>query len=53
MGDNGHRPHQGIANARPLQPLPVPLVVPDQIASLDIRRHDRLGGVLHQYQHAA
>jgi putative transposase len=50
---NGHRPHQGIANARPLQPLPVPLVVPGQIASLDIRRHDRLGGVLHEYQHAA
>lgn len=50
---NGHRPHQGIANARLLKPLPVPLVVPDQIASLDIRRHDRLGGVLHEYQHAA
>jgi putative transposase len=50
---NGHRPHQGIANARPLQPLPVPLVVPDQIASLDIRRRDRLGGVLHEYHHAA
>jgi transposase InsO family protein len=50
---NGHRPHQGIANARPLQPLPVSLVAPDQIASLDIRRHDRLGGVLHEYQHAA
>jgi putative transposase len=50
---NGHRPHQGIANARPLQPLPVPLVVPDQIARLDIRRHDRLGGVLHEYHHAA
>ena len=50
---NGHRPHQGIANARPLQPLPAPLVVPDQITSLDIRRHDRLGGVLHEYQHAA
>ena len=50
---NGHRPHQGIANARPLQPLPVPLVTPDQIASLDIRRRDRLGGVLHEYQHAA
>jgi hypothetical protein len=48
---NGHRPHQGIANARPLQPLPVPLVSPGQIASLDIRRHDRLGGVLHEYQH--
>ena len=50
---NWHRPHQGIANARPLQPLPVPLVAPDQIASLDIQRHDRLGGVLHEYQHAA
>ena len=50
---NGHRPHQGIANVRPLQPLPVPLVAPDQIASLDIRRRDRLGGVLHEYQHAA
>jgi putative transposase len=37
---NGHRPHQGIANARPLQPLPAPLVAPDQIASLDIRRRD-------------
>jgi putative transposase len=50
---NGHRPHQGIANARPLQPLPASLAVPGQIASLDIRRRDRLGGVLHEYQHAA
>jgi transposase InsO family protein len=44
-------PHQGIANARPLQPLPVPLAAPDQNASLHIRRRDRLGGVLHEYQH--
>jgi len=50
---NEHRPHQGIANARPLQLLPVPLTAPDQIASLDIRRRDRLGGVLHEYRHAA
>jgi transposase len=50
---NEHRPHQGIANARPLQPLPVPLVTRDQIASLDIRRCDRLGEVLHEYQRAA
>ena len=50
---NGHRPHQGIANARPLQPLPVPLVTPDQIANLDVRRRDRLGGVLHEYRHAS
>ena len=38
---------------RSLQPLPVPLVVPDQIVGLDIRRRDGLGGVLHEYQHAA
>jgi putative transposase len=50
---NGHRPQPGIANARPLQPLPVSLVVPDQIASLDIRRRDQLGGGLHEYHHAA
>ena len=30
---NGHRPHQGIANARPLQPLPVPLAARDQNAA--------------------
>jgi len=47
---NGHRPHPGIANARPLQPLPVPLVSPGQIASLHIQRRDQLGGVIHEYQ---
>ena len=50
---NGHRPHQGIANARPLYPLPAPVADPDKIARLDIRRRDRLGGVLHEYEHAA
>jgi putative transposase len=50
---NEHRPHQGIVNACPLQPLPAPLVALDQIANLDIRRRDRLGGVLHEYRHAA
>jgi putative transposase len=48
---NGHRPHQGIANARPLRTLPPPL--PEPPASLDIRRRDRLGGILHEYHHAA
>src|ERR1700730_4705152 len=43
---NEHRPHQGIANARPLHPLPLPITDPDQIACLDIRRHHRLGGIL-------
>jgi transposase InsO family protein len=50
---NSHRPHQGIANARPLYPLPVPIADPVKIARLDIRRRDRLGGTLHEYGHAA
>jgi len=39
-----HRHHQGIANARPLRPLPPPITDPDQIAHLDIRRHQRQAG---------
>jgi hypothetical protein len=35
---NGHRPHQGIANARPLAPLPTPITDPDRLTRLDIRR---------------
>jgi transposase InsO family protein len=50
---NQHRAHQGIANARPRQPLPEPITDPDRIARLDIRRIDRLAGVLHEYRHAA
>lgn len=50
---NEHRPHQGLANARPLHSLPTPIEDPDRIAHLDIRRRARLGGTLHEYQHAA
>jgi transposase InsO family protein len=50
---NEHRPHQGIANARPLAPLPEPITDPKQLTRLDIRRRDRLGGILHEYKHAA
>jgi transposase InsO family protein len=50
---NAHRPHRGIANARPLQPLPEPIANPATITHLDIRRRDRLGGVLREYRHAA
>ena len=50
---NEHRPHQGIANARPVRPLPPPITGPDQIADLEIQRHQRLGGILHEYKHAA
>jgi putative transposase len=50
---NSHRPHQGITNARPLQPLPSPITNQDQITHLNIRRRPRLGGILNEYHHAA
>ncbi|MFE7244530.1 integrase [Streptomyces sp. NPDC057580] len=50
---NSHRPHQGIANTRPPRPLPTPIANSDGIAPLDIRRRERLGGILNEYQHAA
>jgi len=50
---NQHRPHRGINNARPLRPLPPPITDPDTIAHLNIRRHDHLGGLLHEYELAA
>ncbi len=45
---NEHRPYQGIANARPLTPLPERITDPDRLAHLTIHRRDRLGGVLHE-----
>jgi putative transposase len=50
---NEHRPHRTLGQAAPLRALPVPITDPDQMTNLDIRRRDRLGGVLHEYQHAA
>jgi transposase InsO family protein len=50
---NSHRPHQGIANARPLQPLPTPITDKAQIARLNIHQRQRLGGILNEYHHAA
>jgi putative transposase len=50
---NAHRPHQGIANARPLRALPAPIPELDAATRLHVRRRDRLGGILHEYQHAA
>jgi putative transposase len=50
---NAHRPHRGISNARPLHPLPDPITDPGQLARLDIQRRDRLGGIIHEYKHAA
>jgi putative transposase len=50
---NSHRPHQGIANARPLHALPSPIPGPTAATRLQIYRRDRLGGILHEYWHAA
>ncbi|MEO3747207.1 integrase core domain-containing protein [Plantactinospora sp. B5E13] len=50
---NQHRPHRGIANARPLHPLPEPITDPAALTHLNVQRHDRLNGLLHEYQNAA
>ncbi len=50
---HAHRPHQGLAHTRLLRLLPEPIADPRQIARLDIRRRERLGGILNEYQHAA
>ncbi len=49
---NTHRPHQAIDQAAPLRAVPEPLT-PAQITHLGVHRKGRLGGVLHEYQHAA
>jgi hypothetical protein len=44
---NSHRPHRTLDQAAPLRPLP------DGITDLDhfrVRRHDRVGGVIHEYR---
>jgi hypothetical protein len=39
--------------AAPPRAVPEPTTDPDRIAFLDIRRNDRLGGIIHEYQYAA
>ena len=50
---NGHRPHRALGQAAPLRPIPEPITEQAKIVHLDARRRDRLGGILHQYEHAA
>ena len=50
---NRHRPSSGGRNARPPQPLPEPLTEPATLTHLRIPRHDRLGGLVHEYDRAA
>jgi putative transposase len=46
---NNHRPHRALGQAAPLRPLPhrpTPEI-------RNVRRRDRLGGLLHEYQQVA
>ena len=50
---NEHRPHRTLRQAGPLRPAPDPITEQARIIHLDVRRRDRLGGTLHEYEHAA
>jgi len=47
---NLHRPHRSLGQSAPLHPAPEPI---DGSADMNMRRRDRLGGILHEYEHAA
>jgi putative transposase len=46
---NSHRPHRTLGHAAPLRPLPQRTTSEMNI----VRRRDRLGGLLHEYQQVA
>jgi hypothetical protein len=46
---NAHRPHRTLGQAAPLRPLPQRTTS----AANTVRRRDRLGGLLHEYQQVA
>ncbi|WP_328631337.1 integrase core domain-containing protein [Streptomyces sp. NBC_00356] len=51
---NLHRPHQALQQAAPLHAHAVPEpLIRTQTTRLKVRRRDRLGGILHEYQHAS
>jgi len=50
---NLHRPHRSLNQSAPLHPAPQRVTVSADIVDLNVRRRDRLGGVLHEYEHAA
>ena len=47
---NEHRPHRALGQAAPLRPLPVNVIDLDDFR---VTRHDRIGGILHEYHIAA
>jgi putative transposase len=50
---NQHRPHRTLHSAAPLRPVLQPITEPGRLHRLDVHRRDRLGGLLHEYAHAA
>jgi putative transposase len=46
---NDHRPHRSLRQAAPARPLPHRV----STELRKIKRHDRVGGLLHEYQHVA
>ncbi|MFI6396232.1 integrase core domain-containing protein [Nonomuraea sp. NPDC050547] len=50
---NEHRAHQALGQAAPLRAVPDPITDPARVIALNVRRRDRLGGILHEYSHAA
>jgi putative transposase len=47
---NTHRPHMALASAAPDRPLPPEVV---DLENFRTRRHDRVGGVIHEYRRVA
>jgi len=51
---NQHRPHRALAQRPPLAEPPPSYDGPAEVIELDrVRRRDRLGGLIHEYQLAA
>jgi len=45
-----HRPHRSLQQAAPLKAVPTPV---SDLDAIRVRRHDRIGGVIHEYTLAA
>ena len=47
---NKHRPHRALDQAAPLKATPAPVT---DLNAFRVRRHDRIGGIIHEYTPAA
>jgi putative transposase len=51
--DNLHRPHRLLSQGAPWQPALKLITGTADIVDLNLRRRDRLGGILHEYEYVA